>query len=204
MLNSSVQIIQNIFYLAASAVSLYTTICFIRILIAWFPGANYSPVGKFLSQLCDPYMNMFYRIPLRIGMFDFTPILSLGLLTMLSSLLKEIGKTGRIYVAGILSNIVLLLWNAVSTIGIILFLIFFVRYCVAIFSKSSNNYDSPWQALDRYISNTVFKISKPFSFGKPNSYKNALLISSFVLFLSLIAGNILIEMLINIIAIIPF
>ena len=32
-------------------------ICFVRIMLSWFPGAQYSPVGRFLSSLCDPYLN---------------------------------------------------------------------------------------------------------------------------------------------------
>jgi len=204
VIDTTVNAIQSIFMLASKAVSIYATICFIRIILGWFPEINYSSVGKFLSQLCDPYMNLFYKIPLRIGMIDFTPILSLGLLTMLSSLLAEIARTGRIYIAGIICNIILLLWNAVATIGIILFLLFFVRYCVAIFSKSSNDYNSPWQNLDRYISKTVFKFAKPISGKKPLSYKKALLRASIVTLLLLIAGQFAIVSITNLIAMIPF
>ncbi len=199
-----VNTIQMLFSLASRAVSLYATLCFIRIILAWFPGAHYSPVGRFLSQLCDPYMNLFYRIPLRVGMFDFTPILSLGLLTVLSSILGEIAETGKLYIAGILSQLIVIIWNAAATVIFILTVLFFVRYCVAIFNKASNNYNSPWQALDSYISNLAFRIAKPLAGKKPLSYKNALLLASLVLLTSLIAAYFAMFFLLKLISLIPF
>ena len=37
---------QTIFQTAAALVSLYTTLCFIRIIITWIPGVQYSAFGK--------------------------------------------------------------------------------------------------------------------------------------------------------------
>ena len=76
-----------LFQAAAGAVSLYTTLCIIRIIITWFPQINYSAFGRFLGALCDPYLNLFGRIPLRLGAFDFTPMLAIGALSVLSSVL---------------------------------------------------------------------------------------------------------------------
>ena len=94
--------ISLIFRLLASAVSLYGTICFIRIIITWIPSINYSSIGSFLSQLCDPYLYIFAKFPLRVGMLDFTPVISLGLLTLVSSILNDIARSGKIYIGGIL------------------------------------------------------------------------------------------------------
>ncbi|MCR5494899.1 MAG: YggT family protein [Treponema sp.] len=196
--------IQIIFQLCSTAVSIYAMLCFVRIMLTWFPGLEYSQVGRFLSQMCDPYMNLFSRIPLRIGMIDFTPVLSLGLLTLLSSVLAEISLSGRIYIGGILAQIIQLLWSAATSIMGILLLVCFVRYCFAIFSKKSNNYDSPWRFIDSSISKIVFAISSPLSGGKPIDYKKALLLSCITLLFLLIIGNILIRILISAITLIPF
>ncbi|MCI6545694.1 MAG: YggT family protein, partial [Spirochaetia bacterium] len=151
--------ISLIFRLLASAVSLYGTICFIRIIITWIPSINYSSIGSFLSQLCDPYLYIFARFPLRVGMLDFTPVISLGLLTLVSSILNDIARSGKIYIGGILAGILSLVWSVGSTFVGIMMLLFFIRYCVAIFVKSSNEYGSPWQVLDNSISRLVYKIA---------------------------------------------
>ena len=85
--------LQFLFQAAAGAVSLYTTLCIIRIIITWFPQINYSVFGRFLSTLCDPYLNLFGRIPLRFGAFDFTPMLAIGALSVLSSVLANTART---------------------------------------------------------------------------------------------------------------
>ena len=48
----------------------------IRIILSWFPVDPYSPVVTTLYQITDPLLALFRRIPLRVGMIDFTPILA--------------------------------------------------------------------------------------------------------------------------------
>ena len=70
----------KIFSLLAAAISLYTMLCFVRIILTWIPSLNYSKFGHFMATLCDPYMNYFRRFRfLRFGNLDFSPVLSLGL-----------------------------------------------------------------------------------------------------------------------------
>ena len=49
---------------------------FARIILSWFPVDPYSGIVQFLYQVTDPILNFFRRIPLRIGMLDFTPLLA--------------------------------------------------------------------------------------------------------------------------------
>ena len=49
---------------------------FARIILSWFPVDPYSGIVQFLYQVTDPILNLFRRIPLRIGMLDFTPLLA--------------------------------------------------------------------------------------------------------------------------------
>ena len=196
--------IQLIFQVSSAAVSIYAMLCFARIIITWFPSVNYSTVGQFLSQLCDPYLTLFSRIPLRLGMIDFTPVISLGLLTLLSSVLGEISLSGRLYLSGILSQLINLLWSAATSLLGLLLLVCFIRYCFAIFSKKSNSYNSPWQVVDNAISRLVFSIGGILSGRRPIDYKKALLFSCIVLLFLLIAGSILIHILISTFSLIPF
>ena len=40
-------------------------------LLSWFPGAYDSAFGRLLSRICEPYLSLFDRLNLRIGMVGF-------------------------------------------------------------------------------------------------------------------------------------
>ncbi len=188
----------------AGAVSLYSTLCFIRIILTWFPPLNFSSIGRILSSLCDPYLNLFSKFPLRIGMMDFTAMLALGVLYVLSSILNNVAATGYISISRFLGTLIQMLWSIFSSIGMVIFLVFFVRYLVAVFSKTSNQYNSPWQRFDDVIRVFVFKICRFFSGDRNISYKTALLIDSIAIFLLLVVTFFVLNILLNLVNLIPF
>lgn len=189
---------------AAGAVSLYSTLCFFRIILTWIPSLNYSAIGKFLSSICDPYLNLFSRLPLRIGMFDFTAMIAIGILYVISSILGNISVSGYISLSMILANLLSIVWSIASSIATVIMIIFIVRYLVSIFSKTSNQYDSPWQRFDDAIRNMVFKICNFFTGGRSISYKTALLIDSIAMLAILILSSFLYRWLMVFIHYIPF
>lgn len=192
------------FNFLSATVSLYTTLCFVRIILTWIPGLNFSKTGQILSAICDPWLNLFRKIPFRIGGLDFTPMISIGILTLVSSLLKNIAATGRLYVGGIIANIIMLAWSIFSSIVSVFFVALIIRLIVMAFSKKSSYYDSPWSRFDNTINPFVYKICRPFTKGKSISYKNALIIAAVASGIILLAGNILMGFIINLIAQIPF
>ena len=189
---------------AAGAVSLYSTLCFFRIILTWFPSLNYSAIGKFLSSICDPYLNLFSRLPLRIGMFDFTAMIAIGILYVISSILGNISASGYISLSMILANLLSIVWSIATSIATVIMIIFIVRYLVSIFSRTSNQYDSPWQRFDDAIRNMVFKICNFFTGGRSISYKTALLIDSIAMLAILILSSFLYRWLMVFIHYIPF
>lgn len=189
---------------AAGAVSLYSTLCFFRIILTWIPSLNYSAIGKFLSSICDPYLNLFSRLPLRIGMFDFTAMIAIGILYVISSILGNISVSGYISLSMILANLLSIVWSIASSIATVIMIIFIVRYLVSIFSRTSNQYDSPWQRFDDAIRNMVFKICNFFTGGRSISYKTALLIDSIAMLAILILSSFLYRWLMVFIHYIPF
>ena len=48
----------------------------IRIILSWFPVDPYNQVVSTLYQMTDPILALFRRLPLQVGMIDFTPILA--------------------------------------------------------------------------------------------------------------------------------
>lgn len=65
-------------------IGIYTALLFVRILLSWFPTIDwYNPPFSILSQLTDPYLNLFRNIIPPLGGLDFSPILALLLLQLL-------------------------------------------------------------------------------------------------------------------------
>ena len=70
--------IQLILSILAAALSLYTLLCFVYILMSWFPGARFTKFGHFMTAICEPYMGIFRKMSfLRISNIDFSPIVSI-------------------------------------------------------------------------------------------------------------------------------
>ena len=60
--------IQTALSILAGVLALYTFLCFIYILMSWFPGARFTKFGHFMTAICEPYMGLFRRLTfLRIG-----------------------------------------------------------------------------------------------------------------------------------------
>lgn len=64
--------------------SIYTVLLIIRILLSWFPNVDWlNPPFSVLSQLTDPYLNVFRSIIPPLGGIDLSPILAFLLLSFL-------------------------------------------------------------------------------------------------------------------------
>ena len=65
-------------------ITVYVVLIFIRILISWIPRIPYNPVLRavitFVSDVTDPYLNLFRRVipPVRLGpgALDLSPIVA--------------------------------------------------------------------------------------------------------------------------------
>jgi YggT family protein len=69
-------------------VQIYMALMFIRILLSWFPNVNWSdPPFSILSQLTDPYLNIFRSFIPPLGGMDFSPIIAIFALQFGSQLL---------------------------------------------------------------------------------------------------------------------
>lgn len=69
-------------------VNIYMVLMFIRILLSWFPNINwYDSPFSFLSQLTDPYLNIFRSFIPPLGGIDFSPIIAIFALQFAAQLL---------------------------------------------------------------------------------------------------------------------
>jgi len=75
----------------ATFVTFYSYLLIIRVLLTWFPTVDWSsqPFAA-LSQISDPYLNLFRSIIPPLGGMDFSPILAFLALNIVGDLLKNL------------------------------------------------------------------------------------------------------------------
>lgn len=196
--------IQTILSILAGVLALYTFLCFIYILMSWFPGARFTKFGHFMTAICEPYMGLFRRLTfLRIGNIDFSPIVSLGILSLASAILAGIQRTGRIFFGGILGTILSSLWSITSSIIGIFTLLIFIRWIVLLINKGRTSYESGWNQVDMILNKMTYKIAGTIS-KKSMSYQTSLLMSWIILLVAMGIGHFLILLLVNLCYRMPF
>lgn len=169
----------GIFGIAATILTIYSFLCFFRIILTWIPGMSYSKAAQFLANICDPYMNIFRGIRwLRMGSFDFSPALGLCLLGAASSLCRMLSNGGTVSIGMILAMAVQVIFSIISSLIVFIIIVFAVRLIVIL--MNGNNYNSSGfmlNQLDSSISPLVYRIARTFTIGKTLTYKSALIIA---------------------------
>jgi YggT family protein len=73
----------------AKFLEIYLYLMIARVLLSWFPNINwYDPPFSILSQLTDPYLNLFRSIIPPLGGIDFSPLIAFFALQFGSQLLS--------------------------------------------------------------------------------------------------------------------
>lgn len=199
-----VTFISSILRLLASVISLYAMLCFVRIILTWFPALSYSKVAQFLAAICDPFLNKFRGIRwLTLGSIDFSPALGLCLLSAISTILSVLASGGKMSVGGILALILDLTWSIIFSIITFVILLLVIRFIIILVNKSEFSSSPVISAIDRSMSPMVQKLSRPFSGGRA-SYKLGLIISIVVLVLVNFAGMMLESFVSSLLQSLPF
>lgn len=74
--------------------NIYFVLIIIRVLLSWFPNVNWlSPPFSTLSQLTDPYLNLFRSIIPPLGGIDFSPMLAIILLQFVAQAVQAVAAT---------------------------------------------------------------------------------------------------------------
>lgn len=171
-------------------INVYLFLCFIKILLSWVPSAAYSSFGRMLSSICDPYLNWFRRFRFtRIGMVDFSPVLSLGILSIAAQLITSLLTTGTISLWGLCVSIIELLWSFIGFMLNLLIIFLIIRLGYDLFGSSSS---SPfWYNLDRFLSPVIAKVTGFFP-QKPLQYRTRLILTILIILLLRIAIGLLV------------
>ncbi|MGC6767200.1 YggT family protein [Enterococcus sp. LJL128] len=76
--------IVQILYYINKGVQIYSGLLVIYALLSWFPGAYDSFLGRLLSRICEPYLSLFDRLNLNIGMISFNIMIAIIVLNLAS------------------------------------------------------------------------------------------------------------------------
>ena len=75
-------------------INIYIVLLVIRVLLSWFPSINwYNQPWMTLSQLTDPYLNLFRSLLPPLGAIDLSPILAFLALQLAITLLSYFGSS---------------------------------------------------------------------------------------------------------------
>ncbi len=103
-------------------IGLYLMLIWIRIIFSWFsPYPRPGSFTYFLSMLVDPYLDMFRTKFLRMGFFDFSPLIGIGVLEVVRSIFTIYGTYGVMRLSFIVQLFIEMFWSY----GISLFFIMF-------------------------------------------------------------------------------
>jgi YggT family protein len=72
-------------------IQIYIVLLIVRLLLTWFPTVNWSsPPLTVLSQLTDPYLNVFRPLLPPLGGLDLSPMLAILVLQVVAALVSGI------------------------------------------------------------------------------------------------------------------
>ncbi|NMB27601.1 MAG: YggT family protein [Tissierellia bacterium] len=70
------------------------TLIFIRIILSFLNIGPYNPIGRFVYELTEPILGpareLIYKLGINTGMFDFSPLLAILILRIISRVLRNI------------------------------------------------------------------------------------------------------------------
>ena len=183
--------------------NIYMLIIFFRIILTWFQGFGNDGIIDFLSVITDPYLNWFRRFSfLRLGFLDLSPILALGVLTLLNRVLGMLASYGRISIGIVLALALQAVWGAVSFILGFLILLLILRLIAFLFSQSGAN--PFWNVIETISQPVLYRITRIFFSGRIVKHITALLVSIASLVIVYIALRLLFAIISTMLVRLPF
>ena len=142
---------------AARLIELYSFLIWIRIIMSWFrPYPRPGSFTYYIARAVDPYLGLFRSDKARIGMLDFSPIIAIGVLAVVQSLLAVYGSFGFLTLGIILAQIISAIWSYGISIFLFFSIIILIFRTIAAFTHSPSLYSMYGQFSDP-ISNMVRK-----------------------------------------------
>lgn len=188
--------------LLATIISLYSTVCLVRIFLTWIPSLRYNRVTNFLAKICDPFLNRFSNIHwLRFGSMDFSPLLAFACLSIVSAILSSIARLHKFSLGIILQVALQLIWSLITSLLTIIIILLIIRLIFIFLKKDSATY---WVTLDNFLYKISNKILQIFNKKSYVNIQTSVIITLIAAILIRVFGSFIINLLGNLLAKIPF
>ena len=117
-------------------VSVYMLLIIFRVLLTWFQGRLNGRGVEILMKITDPYMNKFRGISwLRFGFLDFSPVVAIALLGLLSQIFNSLAVSGTLNPMLVVVYILGSIWNFFAFfINLLIFMMVFRLITLLFFS----------------------------------------------------------------------
>lgn len=184
----------GIFRFLSQILTIYSFACFIRILLSWIPSLAYTKVTQILAKICDPYLNLFRKIPLQFARLDFTPIIALFVLNGITNICNSIAVLQKFSLGIVIAIIIQMIWSLISSLLLILIILVTVRLILLLFNKDNINF---WNQLDSQIYKFTRPITKFFPKNKFINLQTTIIIALITLILLRFVGGYIFAFLIN-------
>ena len=191
----------QILRILSSLVSIYMLIIFVRIILTWFVGMDNGGFSDILARITDPYLNWFRRFTaLRIGYLDLSPIVALGVLSLVNRVLSVLASYGTITVGIILALVLQAVWGAISFFLGFLIIILILRLIAHLSRQGGNPF---WQIIESISRPVLFRINRFLFRNRILNFTTSIIVSIAVLVLVYLALNILVFIATDVLARLP-
>jgi YggT family protein len=130
---------------------------FIRIILTWFAGMDNGGFLDVLSRITDPYLGWFRRFPaLRMGYLDLSPIVALGVLSLVNRVLGTLAAYGIISIGIILALILQAVWGAISFFLGFLIIVLILRLIAHLLKLGTNSF---WLIIESVSQPVIYRIN---------------------------------------------
>lgn len=130
-------ILTKISMVLARLLRLYSLLIWIRIVMSWFVRSyREGSFSSFLAHIVDPYINAFRRKEMTIGVLDFSPIIAIGIVSVLESIFAYFGNYGHLTFAWILAISIQAFWSYGLSIYLSLLIILMIFRTIGSFSAN--------------------------------------------------------------------
>jgi YggT family protein len=160
----------------ATLTNLYMILIFIRVMITWFSGMQYSRPLLLLGRITDPYLDWFRRFPLQVANLDLSPMAALIVLSVVNSIFSTLAYYGHITLGIILAMLLSAVWSAAA---------FFLTLCIIILAlrllaylTKRNTYSSVWRIVDTLSRPILYRVNRIIFRDRLTNYSTSLIIAT--------------------------
>jgi len=166
----------QVFGFLSSLVSIYMMVIFFRIILSWFTGMGHGGFQNILGRITDPYLNWFRRFPiLRIGFLDLSPVVALGVLSLVNRIFSTLAFYKTITVGIILALTLQVLWGAVSFFLGFLIIVLVLRLIA--YLARSNMYSPFWRIVGTISQPVTYRINRVIFRDRIVNFTTSLIVS---------------------------